>query len=72
MEQSGCDRFLPCILPPAPLVLSDSLSDHPVCTLLVLILEYSLHSLELNGVRHSGATALADAQRVNQRLKILK
>ena len=38
----GCGRFLPCILPPAPLVLSDLLSDYPVCTLPALILEYTL------------------------------
>ena len=38
----GCGRFLPCILPPAPLVVGASLSDYPVRTLLALILEYSL------------------------------
>ena len=38
----GCGRFLSCILPPAPLIFSNSLSDYPVHTLLALILEYSL------------------------------
>ena len=68
----GCGRFLSCIFPPAPLVLSDSLSDYPLNTLLALILEYSLHSLESNQVGDSGATALADALRVNQSLKTLE
>ena len=57
---------------PAPPILSDSLSDYPVCTLFVLILDYSFHSLNWNRVGDYGATALGNALRVNQSLKVLK
>ena len=43
----GCGRFLSCILPPAPLVHSDSLSDYPVHTLLALLSSTVLNLMEL-------------------------
>ena len=66
-----CGRFLPCILPPAPLILIDSLITQCI-HYMHTFWNTLFHSLGGNRVGDSGATALADVLRVNQSLKTLK